>query len=55
MAKQLPKNYSDQLNSNNSAFWKSRGYPERPSNWQEHPAQPTPATSQPKPANPPKK
>lgn len=55
MANSPPKNHSDQLNPNNSAFWQSRGYPGRPSNWQEHPAKPAPAPSQPEPSRPPTK
>jgi hypothetical protein len=27
-------NHSDQLNRNNDAYWESRGYDERPDNWQ---------------------
>ncbi len=28
-------NHSNQLNSNNDAYWQSRGYDERPDNWEE--------------------
>lgn len=28
-------NHSNQLNSNNDAFWESRGYDGRPDNWEE--------------------
>lgn len=27
-------NYSNQLNPNNSTYWKGRGYDDRPSNWE---------------------
>lgn len=29
-------NYSDQLNDNNDAYWQSRGYDERPDDWEEN-------------------
>lgn len=28
-------NHSDQLNENNDAYWQSRGYDERPDNWED--------------------
>ena len=28
-------NHSNQLNPNNDAYWQSRGYDERPDNWDE--------------------
>lgn len=28
-------NHSDQLNQNNDAYWTSRGYDERPDDWEE--------------------
>jgi hypothetical protein len=28
-------NHSDQLNPNNDAYWESRGYDERPDDWEE--------------------
>lgn len=28
-------NHSNQLNSNNDVYWQSRGYDERPENWEE--------------------
>lgn len=28
-------NHADQLNPNNEAYWESRGYEERPDDWQE--------------------
>jgi len=28
-------NHANQLNPNNDAFWQSRGYDERPENWQD--------------------
>jgi hypothetical protein len=28
-------NHSNQLNSNNDAYWQSRGYEERPDTWEE--------------------
>ena len=28
-------NHSNQLNPNNDAYWESRGYEERPSDWEE--------------------
>ena len=31
------KNRPEQLNRNNDAFWQSRGYDERPSDWQTRP------------------
>ncbi|MGF1692619.1 hypothetical protein [Photobacterium kagoshimensis] len=27
-------NHSDQLNENNDAYWQSRGYDERPEDWE---------------------
>ena len=27
-------NHADQLNSNNDAYWESRGYDERPDDWE---------------------
>jgi hypothetical protein len=28
-------NHSDQLNPNNDAYWESRGYDERPDDWED--------------------
>ncbi|MCY4474351.1 MAG: hypothetical protein OXC83_02825 [Chloroflexi bacterium] len=28
-------NHANQMNSNNDAFWQSRGYDERPDDWEE--------------------
>jgi hypothetical protein len=28
-------NHSDQLNPNNDAYWESRGYDDRPENWED--------------------
>ena len=28
-------NYANQLNPNNDAYWESRGWEERPDNWEE--------------------
>jgi len=28
-------NHSDQLNDNNDAYWQSRGYDDRPDDWQD--------------------
>lgn len=28
-------NHSNQLNTNNDVYWQSRGYAERPDNWEE--------------------
>ena len=28
-------NHADQMNPNNDAYWESRGYDERPDDWQE--------------------
>lgn len=35
MTKADDDNRSSQLNSNNDAYWESRGYDERPDDWQE--------------------
>lgn len=33
--KQNDDNHSNQLNPNNDAYWQSRGYDERPDDWNE--------------------
>jgi hypothetical protein len=30
-----PDNHSNQMNPNNDAYWESRGYDERPDDWEE--------------------
>lgn len=35
MTKADDDNHSDQLNHNNDAYWESRGYDERPDDWEE--------------------
>lgn len=35
--KSLPANYPDQLNPNNDAYWKARGEPARPADWESRP------------------
>lgn len=35
MAKANDDNHSNQLNSNHDAYWQSRGYDERPDDWEE--------------------
>lgn len=35
MAKHDDDNHSNQLNPNNDAYWESRGYDERPDDWEE--------------------
>jgi hypothetical protein len=32
-------NYSNQMNPNNDAYWESRGYDERPDDWEDRPAE----------------
>ncbi len=32
-ARESRDNRANQLNRNNDAFWKARGYPERPADW----------------------
>lgn len=32
---QAMDNHSDQLNPNNDAYWESRGYDERPDDWED--------------------
>ena len=29
-------NHADQMNPNNDAYWDSRGYEDRPNDWEEH-------------------
>jgi len=29
-------NHADQMNPNNDAYWDSRGYDDRPDDWEEH-------------------
>lgn len=29
-------NHANQLNENNDAYWQSRGYDERPEDWEDH-------------------
>lgn len=36
MTKANDDNRSNQMNSNNDAYWQSRGYDERPDDWEEH-------------------
>jgi hypothetical protein len=35
MGKADDDNHSNQCNSNNDAYWESRGYDERPDDWEE--------------------
>ena len=35
MSKHSSDNHSNQLNPNNDAYWNSRGWDERPDDWQE--------------------
>ncbi len=35
MSKSIPANGGIQLNPNNDAYWQSRGYDERPDDWED--------------------
>lgn len=32
-------NHTNQMNRNHDSFWQSRGYAERPENWETHPSE----------------
>lgn len=36
MAKHDDDNHANQMNPNNDAYWESRGYDERPDDWEDH-------------------
>lgn len=36
MAKHDDNNRANQMNPNNDAYWESRGYEERPDEWEDH-------------------
>ena len=35
MSRNSPDNHADQMNPNNDAYWQSRGYDERPDDWED--------------------
>ena len=36
MPRDNDNNHADQMNPNNDAYWESRGFDERPDDWEEH-------------------
>ncbi|MCK0149562.1 hypothetical protein MWU54_05980 [Marivita sp. S6314] len=36
MAKHDDDNHANQMNPNNDAYWESRGYDDRPDDWDDH-------------------